>query len=397
MIMRKLLHLCAVLVGTASAAPPLPAPDDLYGWELPKLVSIDTIDFPRRLKRNRSFGRVVAEIKLRYDGSIDGIHFAYVENGDLARWAEKILETAKFTPARLDGSQQACRLPAHVLFLPKDDTHADRYEIWLPTDTTDYRSSLRDHFLMANHCLPPLLIRVGSYAYPPIEDTTSGTVVFEVYVNKDGSRTEGRLISSPGDEYTREALAAMLDMRILPPRFRNVSYGCWVRILIGFFPDWELPTRPVNISKEPYTGWPAPALAAVGTRIAFNPVYQRVDTGVSAASLAAVRRAADIVYGQAAFCAKVNTRGKVVEWFPTRPVDPLLLASDTEYSRYKSAGLFHGQTGAETDRLLPMPDIATLAATEMENIIPYMYFLPARDRQGRPVERWVTITTALRP
>lgn len=377
------------------AAPPVPTPGDLFGWELPHLESIDTIPFPRRLKRNRSFGRVVAELKLRYDGSQEGIEFAYVQNRDLLRWAEKILASATFAPARLDGSPQTCRLPAHVLFLPKDDSGPERYEVWLPTDTANYTTALRHHFLAANQCVPPLLLRASSFDRPAGDSVGNGTVVFEVYVNKDGSREEGRVVASPGDAYTREALAAMVDMRILPPRFRNASYGCWTRIVLGFYDDWDYPTRGVDLATEPYLGWPAPVITSVGAQIEHPPLFQSVDTTDQSFDFDMIRLAGNIVYGQATFTLLVDTAGQVQDWLRSRPVDLDALAMDAEYSEYKFPGSVFGDTTSNTDDFYTMPDLAAVAAADMENVIPYLKFLPGRDRDGHLHNIWITITPAI--
>ena len=120
MMKRAICWLFATLTCTAAAAPPPPAPGNLFGWELPRLQSIDTISFPRRLVRSRSYGRVVAEIHLWRDGSQREIDFTLRAERRPHTLGRKDPEEHEFSPAKLDGSPLASRLPVHVVFLPED-------------------------------------------------------------------------------------------------------------------------------------------------------------------------------------------------------------------------------------------------------------------------------------
>jgi len=388
-----LIVLSCLLVRAASAAPPPPVPGDLYGWELPKLVAIDSIDFPKRLVRNRSYGRVVAEISLRRDGTRQSIEYTQVDNGDLLRWAEKILESASFTPARLDGSPLACRLPAHVLFLKAEGGKPARNEVWLPGDETDHSLCLAGHFLAVNEALPPLLLRAGTYDRTGDTRARQGAVTFQVRVNKDGSREEGRIVASSGDDFARFGLPAMVELQILPPRFRGASYGAWVRIQVGFFDDWSYPTRPVDRHLGPYLGWPAPVISPVGAGDVVPPQFQGVNVPKGNYDLTLLRRAGSIVSGHALFCVRVDTQGAVSEWTRARGIEPDLLRTDGEYSQY---GLpTHPDSVAAMAGVYTTVQLAREAASEIEKILPYLLFLPARAPDGTKLSMWVTVTPAI--
>jgi hypothetical protein len=380
--------MCGLAACSAHAAPPPPEPDDVYGWKLPRPIHIDTIDFPARLIKNRSYGRVVAEISLHRDGTQQKLEFTLIENGDLTRWAEKILTGVQFTPALLDGSPQVCRVPAHVVFLEGSDYHSPRYEIWLPGDSGNHAHSLAAHFLAINRSLPPVLLRAGAYAMNP--DTSSGLVAFQVYVLKDGSREEGRVVHSGGDERTREALSALVDMRILPPRFNKLSYGCWVRIMLGYYAGMVFPTRPIDLSVAAYEGWPAPVLAPVGARLGVAPQFQSIsgdeyDRGV-------LNEAADIAFGHALFYAHVDTLGRVTEWFKARPPEAEMIGVDHEYAVFRSPRA-SASTSASLGSLTLL-ELAWLASAELEKVIPRFQFSPARNNTGAASDEWVLITPA---
>lgn len=382
------LLMCGLAACGALAAPPPPEPDDVYGWRLPRPTYIDTIEFPPRLIKNRSYGRVVAEISLHRDGAQEKLEFTLIENGDLTRWAEKLLTSVKFSPALLDGSPQVCRVPAHVVFLPENGRRTPHYEIWLPGDSGNHARGLIAHFLAINRSLPPVLLRAGAYAVNP--DTASGLVAFQVYVLKDGSREEGRVVYSDADEHTREALTALVDMRILPPRFSKLSYGCWVRILLGYYAGMEYPTRPIDLATEAYEGWPAPALAPVGARLGIAPLFQSIlgdgyDPGILSV-------AASIAFGHALFYAHVDTLGHVTEWFRARPPEAELIAVDHEYSLFRSPRATTSASGSIGS--LTLIELAWLASAELEKVIPKLRFSPARDSTGAKREEWVIITPA---
>jgi hypothetical protein len=385
--------LLGAFAGVVRAAPPPPTPGDVYGWELPKLVSIDTIEFPKRLVRNRSYGRVVAEISLRRDGVRQDIVYTHVDNGDLTRWAAKILESATFTAAGLDGSPLPCRLPAHVLFAKAEGDRPPHYEVWLPGDDATHGRCLEDHFLAINNAIPPLLLRAGIYDRAPDMRDREGMVLFEVHVNRDGSREEGRLVESPGDDFARQALSAMVDLQILPPRFRGSSYGSWVRIQVGFFDDWRYPSRAVDRDKGPYRGWPAPVISPVGGSGVVPPLFQSVDLTPADYNRALLLQAGAIVSGHAIYCARVDTLGRVAEWVEARPVEEELLRTDAEYAGYGRPPDADSLLG--TLRSYSSSELARLAGVELERILPHMVFTPARAADGRPLEMWVAVTPAI--
>jgi hypothetical protein len=387
---RALIPIFAVLVGSTHAAPPSPSQGDLHGWELPRLESIDTIDFPRRLVRNRSYGRVVAEVHLLRDGTRQDIDFTFVENGDLVRWAEKILRSAKFSPARLDGSPRAARLPVHLLFIPAQDGRPARYEFWLPTDSAYYQPCLHAHFLYVNETLPPLLLRVGSY--DRVTGSEDGVVAFEVYVQKDGSREQGRLITAPGDETARQALTALVEMQILPARFRTKSYGSWTRVAVGFCPDWSFPTRTIDRSIVSYRGWPAPVVLPVAATFMIPPQFRRVATDSAGYDAGILQRATELIFGHAIFGARVDTNGSVAEWFRVRPADPEALATDWEYLSYVTR--LSERSGVSLASI-SLPELARIAATEMEKIMSHLRFSPARDERGHKIDAWIAVTPAI--
>jgi hypothetical protein len=391
MLTRTFLCLLVVLTGTGLAAPRPPAPGDVYGWELPRLTAIDTIDFPRRLVRNRSYGRVVAEISLRRDGEQLDLDYTFVENGDLTRWADKILKSARFSPALLDGSPRAARMPVYVSFLPESDDLPPRYEVWLPTDSAHYQPCLQAHYLAINEGLAPLLIRSGTYGRSTIE--TDGTAVFEVYVLKDGSREEGRLIHSPSDEHTRDALAALVGMQILPARFKRRGYGCWTRVIVGFCSDWTYPSQPVDLAIAPYRGSPAPVVAPVGASTYIPPQFIAVGADAESVDSGLLARASELVSGHALFSVRVDTNGSVAEWFRARPTDPDALTTDFEYLSY-STRLEDFEERADVSAL-SLHELARLAADELERLMPFLVFSPGRDASGRRVAMWIAVTPAL--
>jgi hypothetical protein len=392
--MKKLLVclVVAALAETPLAAPAPPPVGDIYGWELPRILAIDSIDFPKRLVRNRSYGRVVAEVQLRRDGERQDLEFTYVENGELLRWAEKIITSAKFSAARLDGSPVAARVPIHVAFFPETDRRERRIEVWYPTDSADYQSALVDHFLLINNSLAPLLIRSGSFDWVEARESDGGVVTFEVYVQKDGSRERGKLIASPGDAFTRHALAAALDMQILPPRYQRRGYGCWTRVLAGFCPDWDYPTLPVDRALEPYRGWPAPVVAPVGSAYAIPPQVEGLWSDTMLYNQALLNRASELVLGLPLYNARVDTTGHVVEWFRARPAEDELLATDWEYLSW--ATHLSTESGPSMDAM-SLSELARLAGDELERLLPHLRFRPARDARGHRIAMWVTLSPSL--
>ncbi len=392
--MKKLLVclLWAALADTPLAAPAPPPAGDVYGWEVPRLLKIDTIDFPQRLVRSRSYGRVVAELQLRRDGERQDLTFTLVENGELVRWAEKILLSAKFSPAKLDGSPVAARVPVHVVFHPETDTQARRIEVWYPTDSSRYQNALLDHFLLINEGLSPLLLRSGSFDWVEERGSEGGVVRFEVFVQKDGSREEGKLISSPGAAFTRHALAAALDLQVLPPRFQRRGYGCWIRVLAGFTPEWLYPTQPVDRALAPYRGWPAPVVAPVCAAYVIPPQLMGVWSDTMDYNRALLDRASQLVLGLPIYNAHVDTAGRVVEWFRARDAEAELLATDFEYLSWASRT--SGENGAALGPL-SLPDLARISGDELERVIPHLRFSPARDTRGHRVDLWVTLTPSL--
>lgn len=392
--MKKLLVclLTAALAETPLCAPAPPPAGDVFGWELPRLLAIDSIEFPKRLVRSRSYGRVVAEVQLRRDGERQALNFTLVENGELSRWAEKILISAKFSPARLDGSPVAARVPIHVVFVPDSDGEDRHIEIWYPTDSAAYQLALIDHFLLINESLAPVLIRSGSFDWVEERNTEGGVVTFEVFVHKDGSREEGKLIASPGAAFTRHALAAALDMQILPPRFQRRGYGCWTRVLAGFTSDWTYPTRPVDRALEPYRGWPAPVVAPVGAAFVIPPLVMGLWSDTMQYDRPLLARASQLVLGLPIYSARVDTSGRVVEWFRARDAEPELLAADFEYLSWATRPTAESEASLG---MISLPDLARLSGDELERLLPYLRFAPARDMRGRPIAWWVTLTPSL--
>ena len=353
---------------------------------------MDTIDFPRRLIRNRSYGRVVAEIHVRHDGEQMEIDFTHVENGDLVRWAEKILKSARFTPAKLDGSPVASRIPVHVVFYPKEKSRKERIEVWYPADSATYQPALIEHFLLINEALAPLLIRVGSYDWVEEKSAPGGMVIFEVYVHKDGAREEGHLIASPGDVFTRQALASVLEMQILPSRYRGQGYGCWARVLVGFTPEWTFPTLPVDRALQPYRGWPAPVVAPVGAAPFIPPLFTSIDLDSTLYDRALLSRAAELVLGLPIYNAHVDTTGHVVSWIKARDVESDKLATDWEYLSWGTDFL---QRESASLGVMSLAELARLSADELESILPHLRYSPGRDATGRKVDMWITVTPAL--
>lgn len=392
--MKKLLVclLCAALADTPLAAPAPPPAGDIYGWELPRILSIDTIEFPKRLVRSRSYGRVVAEVELNRDGERQQIEYTYVDNGELVRWAEKIITSAKFSAARLDGSPVACRVPMHVVFSPETEGQERQIEVWYPTDSAMYQSALLEHFLQINESLAPLLIRVGSFDWVEERQSEGGVVIFEVYVQKDGSREEGRLVQSPGDSFARQALAAALEMQILPPRYQRRGYGCWTRVLAGFCRDWSYPTRPVDRAREHYRGWPAPVVAPVGAALFIPPQVAGLVSDTISYNKVLLRRASELVLGLPMYNAMVDTSGRVVEWFRVREYSNELLSADWEYLSWATRVL---QEDAGTLGTITLAELARLAGDELEKILPFLKFTPALAPSGGKVAMWVTLTPAL--
>lgn len=392
--MKKLLVclLFAAPVHAPLAAPAPPPAGDVFGWELPRVVSIDTIEFPRRLVRNRSYGRVVVEIQLKRDGQVQGVEYTYVENGELVRWAEKIITSAQFTAARLDGSPMPARVPMHVVFYPETNGHERHIEVWYPTDSTFYQAALLEHFLLINGSLAPLLIRAGSFDWVEPRERPGGLVTFEVYVQKDGSREQGRLVDSPGDSFTRQALAAALEMQILPPRFKRQGYGCWIRVLAGFCEDWSYPTRPVDRTSQPYRGWPSPVVTAVGAALFIPPQVQGLTSDTLLYNDLLLRRASELVLGLPVYNARVDTGGHVTEWFLARPYERELLATDWEYLSWATRV---PAEGGESLGAISLPDLARLSGNELERILPHLQFTAGRNRAGDKVPVWVTLTPSL--
>lgn len=377
----------------AWAGPLQPSDEDVFGWQLPRLISIDTFKFPRRLVRNRSYGRVVVEIILSRNGSQQDIEFTHIDNGDLKRWAIKILKSAKFDAGRLDGSPLSCRVPAHVVFIAKSEDSPARYEVWLPSDSANYRLSLLDHFLEINDGLAPILARAGSYSPSGIPEPALGTVSFEVYVNKDGSREEGRVIYSPHPELTRNALTALVGLKILPPRYRNRSYGCWTRVLVGFCADWEYPTQPVERTQVSYRGWPSPSVVPVLTRGQIAPQFIRVDSPPDRFDSDLMKLSSSLVQGHALFYARIDTSGAVAEWFRARGVNKKTVKTDFEYLLYVSSRM--NEPVSEEFAQLNYVDRARLSAQDLERIMPYLIYSPARDILGQRIEMWVLVTPAI--
>lgn len=392
--MNKLLVclLLAALADTSLASPAPPPAGDMYGWELPRLISIDTIDFPKRLVRNRAYGRVVAEVHLRRDGERQSLHFTLVENRELLRWAEKILTTAKFSPAWLDGSPTAARVPVHVVFVPDMDGEARHIEIWYPTDSANYQSALLDHFLLVNESLAPVLIRSGSYDWVEERESEGGVVTFQVYLHKDGSREDGKLIASPSAALTRHALAAALDMQILPPRFQRHGYGCWTRVLACFTPDWSYPTLPVDRAAEPYRGWPAPVVGPVGGPKVIPPQVMGMWSDTIQVNRALLMRASQLVLGLPIYSALVDTAGHVVEWFRSRDAEPELLSTDFEYLSWATR---LSEVSDESLSALSLSELARLSGDELERLLPNVRFSPARDVAGHAITWWVSLTPAI--
>lgn len=392
--MKKLLVclLVAVLADTPLAAPAPPPAGDVFGWELPRLLSIDSIEFPKRLVRNRAYGRVTAEIQLRRDGERQQIDYTYVENGELVRWADKIFTSAKFAPARLDGSPVAARVPMHVIFRPESEGRKPRIEIWYPTDTADYQVALLDQFLLINQSLAPVLIRCGSFDWLEDRRSQGGVVTFEVYVHKDGSREQGRLIESPGDAFTRDALAAALDLKILPARFQRRGYGCWTRVLVGFCRDWSYPTQPVDRAAVPYRGWPAPVVAPAGALPVIPPQVVGLASDTIVYNERLLRRASELVLGLPIYNALVDTSGHVVEWFRARAFEEELLATDWEYLSWASH--LPAESGEPLGDI-SLTDLARLSGDELERLLPHLQFAPARNSRGERIAMWVTLTPAL--
>jgi hypothetical protein len=333
---------------------------------------------------------VVAEINLWRDGSRREIEFTYVQNGDLTRWAEKILKSAQFSAAKLDGSPLASRLPVHVVFLPKEVDLPARYEVWLPTDSANYQACLLAHFLAINESLAPVLVRAGAYDYPSEAAGGGGVIAFEVYVNKDGSREEGRLVYTLGDEFTRQALVSAVELQILPARYRSRGFGSWLRVMVGFCPDWTYPTQPIDRTTAPYRGWPAPVVTPVALPPALPPQFVGVDADPESYDYGLLNRASEFVFGHAIFAARIDTLGQVVEWVKARPEDPDGLKTDWEYLSYATSLM-------DRDSVMPLgsisvSDLARLAAAEIESILPALRFLPGHDITGRKVEMWVAVT-----
>jgi hypothetical protein len=392
--MKKLLVclLVAALADTPLAAPAPPPVGDVYGWELPRILSIDSLEFPKRLIRNHSYGRVVAEIQLNRDGEQQDVAYTYIENGELVRWAEKIVTSARFSPARLDGSQVAARVPMHVVFYPEAVGQKRHIEVWYPTDSTVYQGALLEHFLLINQSLAPLLIRAGAFDWVESRQDKGGVVTFEVYVQKDGSREEGRLVESPGDAFTRQALAAALEMQILPPRYQRRGYGCWTRVLAGFCSDWDYPTRPVDRASELYRGWPAPVVAPVGAALFIPPQVAGLVSDTVVYNELLLKRASELVLGLPIYNARVDTSGRVTEWFRAREFENELLAADWEYLYWATRVTDEG--GAPLGQI-SLPELARLAGNELEHILPALRFTPARTTTGDKIAMWVTITPSL--
>lgn len=389
----RLMVLVLVWAAHAHAGPPQPKAEDVYGWQPPHVISIDTIKFPRRLVRNRSYGRVVAEISLSRNGSQQKIEFTQVDNGDLKRWATKILQSARFTAGQLDGSPLACRVPVHVVFMAATNGSPARYEVWLPSDSANYRQCLLDHFLEINDGLAPILARAGSYSRAGVPDFALGVVSFEVYVSKDGSREEGRVIYSPDAELTRNALTALVELQILPPRFRNRGYGCWTRVVVGFCADWEYPTRPVDQAKSSYRGWPAPSVVPVINSGQIPPQFIEVSNPPDNFSSDLLELSSGLVQGHALFCARIDTSGAVAEWFRARDVNADAIKTDYEYLLYASS--LTNKAVPENLTGLSYLDRARLSAQDLEKIIPFLKFAPARDIEGDRIEMWVLVTPAI--
>lgn len=377
----------------AWAGPLHPSANDVFGWQLPHLISIDTIKFPRRLVRNRSYGRVVVEIILSRNGSQQDIKFTHIDNGDLKRWAVKILKSAKFEAGRLDGSPLSCRVPAHVVFSAKSENSPARYEVWLPSDSANYRPSLLDHFLEINNGLAPILARAGSYSPLGVPEPALGTVSFEVYVNKDGSREEGRVIHSPHPDLTRSALTALVGLQILPPRYRNRGYGCWTRVLVGFCADWEYPTQPVERTQASYRGWPAPTVVPVITLGQIAPQFMRVDSPPESFDSELMKLSSNLVQGHALYYARIDTSGAVAEWFQARGVNKETVRTDFEYLLYVSSMM--SEPVSEQLAGLNYVERARLSAQDLESIMPYLIFSPARNILGHRIEMWVLVTPAI--
>ena len=392
MLKRTLCLVWLAGVMPAWAAPLPPASGDLFGWELPRLTHIDTIPFPRRLTRYRSYGRVTAEIRLHRNGDRDDIEYTFVENGDLTRWAEKIFLSMEFTPALLDGSPRGSRVPVHVVFMPRHDDGPARYEVWLPTDSTSYQAAIQSHFLAINESLAPLLIRAGSYDRPVAASREGGLVTFEVYVRKDGGREEGRLIAAPDDEFTRQALAAVVELQILPARYRKQSYGAWTRLQVAFCSDWTFPTQPVDRSTQPYRGWPAPVVSPVAAAPVWAPQFVEVEAEPDSYNRGLLLRASELVLGHAIHYARIDDAGRVTEWFRARGPDVEVLATDWDYLSYGSQ-----LPDAERPSLgtMSLSELARLAAEEMEEVLPTMRFLPGRDTEGLKIEMWTAVTPAI--
>jgi hypothetical protein len=394
-ILRLVQYVAPLLIwsGFALAGPAPPSQMDVFGWQPPALTSIDTIKFPRRLVRNSSYGRVVAEISLWRDGTTQDIRFTQIDNGDLKRWAIKILRSARFTPGRLDGSPLACRVPVHVLFREASDGEPASYEVWLPSDSASYGRCLLDHFLEINDGLPPIVARAGSYTRSGAPDLALGIVTFEVYVHKDGSREEGHLVYSPDAELTRNALSALVELQVLPPRYRNRGYGCWTRITVGFCRDWDYPTKPVDLTQSPYRGWASPHVVPVINTGEIEPQFMGLLHTADMFSTDLLELASGLVQGHALFCARIDTTGIVAEWFKARDVNVEALKTDYEYLLYTSSRMNEPVPAALVG--MNYIDQARLSAQDLQKVLPHLLFSPARDIKGNRVEKWVLVTPAI--
>jgi hypothetical protein len=184
-----------------------------------------------------------------------------------------------------------------------------------------------------------------------------------------------------------------VELQILPPRYRNRGYGCWTRVIVGFCADWEYPTRPVDRAKSSYRGWPAPVVAPVVNSGVIPPQFREVSSFSGSFNRDLLRLASSLVQGHALFCARIDTSGAVAEWFKARNVDEGAIRTDFEYLSYTSALL--GEAPPEELRSMNFTDRARLSAEELESIMPYLLFAPARNAAGDKIDMWVLVTPAI--
>ena len=174
---------------------------------------------------------------------------------------------------------------------------------------------------------------------------------------------------------------------------RNRGYGCWTRVLVGFCSDWEYPTKPVERAVTSYRGWPSPTVVPVITQGQITPQFVRVASLPKSFDLDLLKLSSSIVQGHALFYARIDTSGGVAEWFRARGVHKESVRTDFEYLLYTSSRM--NEAVPKEYAGLTYIDRARLSAQDLENIMPYLIFSPARDILGNRIEMWMLITPAI--